>query len=859
MSRPLRWLARVLTALALLGPAGAGAAVWAVRASFPQVSGTLAVDGLTGRVTVHRDAYGIPHIYADSARDLFLAQGYVHAQDRFFEMDLRRHATAGRLSEMFGAATVDQDKAVRTMGWRRVAEQELPLLDEQTRLHLEAYAEGVNSWLERSGGALSRSLEYGVLKLVAPGYEPEPWTPVDSLSWLKAMAWDLRSNLSDEIGRALAATRLPRERVEQLWPGYPFDLHRPIVTRGAVTGGRFDQSREPQESVPAPDPAALTRAAEAMRAVPSLMGDPAGGSGIGSNSWVVSGRHTASGKPLLANDPHLAAGVPSVWYQAGLHCRSKSAECPFDVTGFTFSGTPGVIIGRNDRIAWGFTNLGPDVADLYLEKVKDDSYLLMGEWKPLEKRTETIRVAGGDPVVLTVRHTMHGPLVSDVMGDARGALAGAGRADGERADAVALKWTALEPGRSADAVFALNAAQDWNDFRAAASLFDVPAQNLVYADVDGNIGYQAPGRIPVRVRGDGTWPVPGWTGEYAWQGTIPFDELPSLYNPPEGHIVTANNAVIDPERYPPVLTKDWAYGYRAQRISERLRAALAEGPVDAAAMAALQSDTHNGFARFLVPALLELQVAGPAGRARELLRDWDGSQGAGSAPAAYFNAVWRHLLLETFGDELPEGARPGGGDRWFEVVRVLLQRAGDPFWDDVRTDVRETRDDMLRRALALAYDELDARLGPEPGAWRWGELHTLTLVHGSLGTSGIAPVEWLFNRGPFRVGGSDDAVDATGWDVQEGYAVSWLPSMRMVVDLADPDGSRWINLTGASGHAFHDHYADQAPLWAAGKTVPMRTGEEAVREAAVDTLTLVPPGGQGPVRGDRDHHGGVRR
>ncbi|ACZ91089.1 penicillin acylase family protein [Streptosporangium roseum] len=847
MPRPLKWLARAFTVLVVLGLVLAGVGVWTVRASFPQLAGELKVDGLTGKVTVYRDKTGIPHIYADSSDDLFLAQGYVHAQDRFFEMDFRRHVTAGRLSEMFGSATLVEDKVIRTMGWRKVAEAELPMLTEQTRRHLDSYAKGVNSWMDQHEGFTSKSLEYAVLKLTNFGYEPEPWTPVDSLSWLKAMAWDLRSNMADEIGRALAASRLPRERVEQLWPGYPFDTHQPIVAQGSVTRRGFDQDVEPgadtdqvDTGTGRPDTGALTRAAEALRAVPSLMGDPKGGNGIGSNSWVVGGKHTGSGKPLLANDPHLSANMPSVWYQAGLHCRTKSAECPFDVTGFTFSGVPGVIIGHNDKIAWGFTNLGPDVADLYLERVKDDSYLFMGDWKPLTTRIETIKVAGGDPVRLTVRETMHGPIVSDVMRDVKDTLPGAATAFQEKADAVALKWTALEPGRSADAIFALDAAQNWQEFRAAASRFDVPAQNLIYADTKGNIGYQAPGRIPVRTRGDGTWPVPGWTGEYSWQSTIPFDELPSVYNPPEGYIVTANNAAIDPERYPRMLTKDWAYGYRSQRILDRLQAELRKGKVDAEAMGEVQQDTHNGFAQFLVPKLMALKVAGASGDARDLLRTWDYSQGAGSSPAMYFNAVWRHLLIETFNDDLPENAWPTGGDRWFEVVRVMLDNPGDPFWDDARTSGTETRDDMLRRAMAMAYDELSTRLGPDVKAWRWGDLHALTLTNQTFGTSGIAPVEWLFNRGPLPVSGNDDAVNAAGWDVQEDYAVNWLPSMRMVVDLADLDRSQWINLTGASGHAFHDNYWDQAPLWAGGRTTPMLAREESIKKAARNTLILRP-------------------
>ncbi|MGV9303581.1 penicillin acylase family protein [Nonomuraea sp. NPDC003727] len=825
---PLRWLARVLTVLLALALVLAAVGVWIARQSFPRLEGTIKVAGLTGKVEVYRDEWGIPQIYADTSEDLFMAQGYVHAQDRFWEMDFRRHVTAGRLSELFGPATLTEDKIIRTMGWREVAEQELANLTERTKRYLDAYAKGVNAYLAEHPNASDRSLEYSVLKLQNSGYKPEPWTPLDSVSWLKAMAWDLRSNLDDEIDRALAATKLPRERVNQLFPGYPFDRNPAIVTQGTIADGRFDERSEPRLGEGS---AVLTGAAEALSRVPDLMGAEEN-DGIGSNSWVVSGEHTTTGKPLLANDPHLSAQLPSVWYQAGLHCRTKSEKCAYDVTGFTFSGVPGVIIGHNDKIAWGFTNLGPDVADLFLEQVKDDTYLYKGEWLPLETKNVQIKVAGGDPVTIKVRKTRHGPLMHEVMGSVK---------PSDEANAVALQWTALTPGTAAEAIFDLNEAGDWHEFRAAASLFDVPAQNLVYADTEGRIGYQAPGRIPVRAKGDGTWPVPGWTGEYEWRGAIPFDELPSVSDPADGFVVTANNAVINPDRYRQLLTKDWSYGYRAKRILERVRQATKSGKIDAETMSRIQQDSHNGLAEVLVPALLKVGLAGPSADAQALLRGWDGSQGLDSAPAAYFNAVWRHLLMATFNDELPSGARPGGGDRWYEVVRNLLERPEDPYWDDVTTkNVTETRDDILRAAMADAHHELAGLLGPDVKAWRWGDLHTLTLTNQTFGTSGIGPVEALFNRGPFGSPGNKDAVNATGWNIQDDYGITAVPSMRMVVDLADMDRSRWINLTGASGHAFHDNYWDQAALWADGRTTPMHSKLDSIRKAARYTLTLTP-------------------
>jgi penicillin G amidase len=817
LPRPARWLVRVLIVLLVLMLVMTLYVRWTIHRSYPQTSGRIAVKGLSKDVTVYRDKWGIPQIYADDADDLMRAQGYVHAQDRFWEMDFRRHVTAGRLSELFGTTTLDTDKVVRTMGWRRVAQQELPLLRPDTRRYLEAYSEGVNDWLAAHKNTATQSLEYSVLGLQNSGYHPEPWTPVDSLAWLKAMAWDLRSNLDDELGRALAATKVPRSRVDQLYPDYPYDRNPVIVAGGKdARGGPVNEPRARTL------PPALEKVSAAINAMPTMLGN--GAPGLGSNSWVVAGSRTNTGKPLLANDPHLAPAMPSLWYQAGLHCRQVGTACPFDVSGFTFSGVPGVVIGHDQRIAWGFTNLGPDVADLYLEHVTGGTYEYKGRREPLQQRTEQIKVAGKKPVTITVRATRHGPLLSDAMDDARRAGNGL---------AVALRWTALDPGRTADALVALDTARNWPEFRTAASLFEVPAQNMVYADVDGNIGYQAPGRIPVRTSGDGTWPAQGWTGEQEWKGYLPFDRLPASYNPKQGYIVTANNAATGPG-YPDLLTKDWTYGYRAARIAQLIQ----QTPVmDAAGMGRIQLDDRNGFAPTLVPHLLRVG----SGPAAALLRGWDFTQDAGSAPAAYYNAVYRHVLLRTFNDELPEGARPTGGDRWFEVLRNLLDKPDDPWWDDVRTaGKQETRDDVLRAAMKDADGELRHRLGDDPAKWKWGDLHKLELTNETFGDSGIGPIEWLFNRGPLRLAGGDSLVDATGSDVQTGYGVDWVPSMRMIVDLADLDRSRWVNLTGASGHAFDAHYWDQAKLWARGDTTPMRATPETIRREARHTLTLTP-------------------
>jgi penicillin amidase len=412
---------------------------------------------------------------------------------------------------------------------------------------------------------------------------------------------------------------------------------------------------------------------------------------------------------------------------------------------------------------------------------------------------------------------------------------------------VSLAWTALDPAPTADAILALDLADDWDSFRAAAADFTVPAQNLVYADRAGHIGYQAPGRIPIRRAGnDGTMPVEGWISANDWTGDyIPFDALPSELDPEEGFIATANQAVID-EDYPYLLTKDWDYGFRSTRIRDVL---LDEGELSVDEMAALQLDTTNPMAETLVPYLLDIgDLPNPYYRnAQRLLRDWDGTSPADSAPAAYFNVVWSKLLELTFHDDLREELWPDGGNRWVSVVTQLLDKPADPWWDDTATDEVETRDDILRAAQLQARDELTRLEARNPAEWTWGRLHRLELEESTLGTSGTGAVEWLVNRGPWEVGGGGAAVDATAWDAAEGYAVTSAPSMRMVVSLGDLDESRWINLTGVSGHPGSDHSTDQTDLWAEGETLPWVFSQDAVEAAGTDTLVLVPgPEGDSP-------------
>ncbi|MEU9978665.1 penicillin acylase family protein [Streptomyces sp. NPDC051014] len=894
--------------LAIVGGVAYGAywSISTVRASFPQTKGSLTLKGLSGPVTVKRDGNGIPQVYASSDQDLFMAQGYVQAQDRFYEMDVRRHMTSGRLSEMFGKGQVKNDEFLRTLGWDRVAKQEYDTkLSDSTKKYLQAYSEGVNAYLQGKDGK-DISLEYAALGFVND-YKPEQWTPVDSISWLKAMAWDLRGNMQDEIDRALMTSRLDAQQIKDLYPDYPYSRNKTIVQEGQYneisrafeqsgstgsTSGSTSTSGTPAgtgdtSSSSTPGSALTSQLAglyNVLDDVPTAVG--VNGQGIGSNSWVVGGKYTITGKPLLANDPHLSASLPSVWYQMGLHCTTVSSKCQYDVTGYTFAGMPGVVIGHNADIAWGMTNSGVDVTDLYLEKVSGDGYQYDGGTKPFTTRTETIEVAGGASKKIVVRQTADGmPLLSDRDDELVqvGKKASVANAAPDRGDGygVALKWTALEPGTTMDAVFALDKASDWTGFRAAAAQFDVPSQNLIYADTKNHIGYTLPGKIPTRSSADdGSVPAPGWDSKYRWTGYIKQDELPYEYDPERGYIVTANQAVVD-KKYPYTLTTDWGYGTRSQRITDLIESKIKDGgKISTDDMRQMQLDNSSEIAKLLVPKLLKIDLDDKDVReAQKLLEGWDYTQDSDSAAAAYFNSVWRNILKLAFGNKLPkelrvkgqclwveradstgpvdddtkvrecgeraaDQAQPDGGDRWFEVVRNLMDKPDSDWWktpagagDRPKAD---NMDQLFQRAMIDARWELTAKLGKDIDTWSWGRLHRLFLKNQTLGTDGPSVVKYVLNRGPWKLSGGEATVNATGWNAAGGYGVVWVPSMRMVVNLADLDKSKWINLTGASGHAFSAHYTDQTGKWAAGELLPWSFSDKAVDKSTGDTLVLKP-------------------
>ncbi len=810
--------------------AGGGAFYYLTRQSFPQTSGTLHLAGLSGNVTVIRDRFGVPQIYADTPLDLFRAEGFVHAQDRYFQMEFWRRIGQGRLAELFGASALPQDKFIRTLGWQRVAAVEAAHLSPEADAALKAYAEGVNTYALANPDKLG--FEFRVLGLIGRNWKPEPWKPENTLTWAKVMGWQLGENMSSQLLRAALLAKGGTDLADTLMPPYPADAPVTVPTRASGKSGdqRWAINGSPSPVSDLQSLISLYQVNHDFERASGLIhtGD------IGSNDWVIGSSRTTTGMPILANDPHLGVQMPSIWYQVGLHCRTLSPSCPYDVTGVSFAGAPGVIIGHNNRIAWGVTNANPAVEDLYLERpnpANPDEFEYKGRYVPAQIIDEKINVAGqAQPVELRVRITRHGPIISDVDSTMAGAK-----------NPISVRWTGLEPGTLFDSVLQIDRAQNWQQFRDALRLWDAPSQNFVYADTGGNIGYQMPGKIPIRANGTGDMPMPGWTGEYEWTGYVPFDKLPSLYNPPEGFIATANNAPAD-SQYPYFLGKNWDQGYRIRRIRQLI---LAQDKLSVKDIAQIQGDTYSGFAPEVLPYLSSLNIPDDllASDALAELNKWDGYMKRSSIGAAIFAVFWPTLAHNLFdgvlGTSLAADAIEGNDSTSVRTaLRTLLKQPDSHWWRDAAHGATKPRDSILIQSIRDTVAVLKVRLGPDIKTWQYGRLHTITFQNQTLGKSGIPIIESIFNRGPFPVDGAAASVDATAADAT--MAVVSAPSWRMIVDMSNFSRSQAMHTTGQSGHTYNPHYDDMIDPWLAVRYNPLLYSKADVAANAEATLTLTP-------------------
>ena len=755
-----------------------------LRSSLPQVDGRIAVQGLGAAVTVARDKDGVPLITAADDADAAFGLGFVHAQDRLFQMELMRRYGAGRLSEVLGASTVGIDRQMRVLGLYRLAEAEFPHLAAAVRRGLEAYAAGVNAFLTTRRGALPP--EFQLLR-----FAPERWRPADSLVWGKLMDMLLAGNYRGELLRARLARTLSPDALAFLYPEYPKEGPTTLTDLQAI------YRRLPLD----PLYRALSPSVGPIRA---------------SNNWVVDGAHSQSGKPLLANDPHLGFNAPGFWYLA----RLKTPER--EIAGGTVAGVPFVVIGHNDKIAWGFTTTGGDVEDLYIEKLDPDDlrrYLIPGGSAAFVTREETIAVRGGPPVRLTVRATRHGPVLSDALP--------AGSVDDGYVLALAAPF--LAPGDATpEALWQIDRAADWREFRLATQAWVAPQQNMVFADSSGAIGFIAPARVPLRKHGDAWLPMPGWTGEYDWTGFIPFAELPQGSAPASGRFVSANNKIV-PDSYPYFLSRDWDLPNRAERITELLDANPRQSP---ATSAAIQADTLSLAARRLAPLMTRIAPAGEAARAAiERLRKWDFRMDADKVEPLLFTAWLREFARAVFFGHLGDAA----ADYWDlkpQVIAAVL--SGHPEWCGARDEPPENCDALLEKTLDAALAGLGRTYGSDMAQWRWGRAHVAAFPNQVLDSIPVLR-DWLA-VGIATDGGFDtvNRGSTTIRDHAHPYEQRFGAGLRIITDLAAPSDSRMIAVPGQSGNPLSPHYADLVRRWRRFDwLVPGRA-------AAVATLTLDP-------------------
>jgi penicillin amidase len=776
-------------------------------------SGAIAVDGLKEEVRILRDQWGVPHIYAANKDDLFFAVGYIHAQERLWQMEFSRRLACGTLAEMVGELALDIDVFMRTVGLRRTAGQAAELVekegDEVTRSVLAAYVTGVNAFIESHID--NPPFEFAVLAC-----QPSPWSLADVAACGLLLAWQLCLNWGIEILRADLIEKLGEKRARELLPFCP-----------------------PEASIVV---ASQRQSADIASYLLALQKRAAGSVGSGtvppaSNNWVIDGTKSATGMPLLANDPHLFIGMPSIWYEAHLVAPG------FNVTGVTFPGLPPVIIGHNERIAWGMTVLPADVQDTFIEKFNPDNthqYEFRGQWEDAEVCAEQFHVRGREePVTREVLITRHGPIMDSIM---------VGSASPEVKkwlhEGLALRWTGHDPSNvvlALQGVIKLDQAGNWDEFREALRLLVCPPQNFVYADVDGNIGYQTNSLIPIRAKGQGLVPVPGWTGEYEWVGYIPFDELPSAFNPPTHLIATANNKIVH-EDYPYLITHDWFPSHRARRIVQMLTAREKLSLQDFAEM---HADVYSPWAGELAPFVAGLE---PQDQRQEQvlrhLRDWDFRMKRDSVAASVFHVWYMKLVENAFRDKLGQDLyehyftkQLGFNTFHFLAIPDLLDYPSGFWFGNDRESNVENRDKLAQLSLKQAIDELTEKLGPEISAWRWGRLHAATFRH----VLGIAPpLDQILNAGPVEVDGDWTTVNMNGFDYSAGFGAVCIPSYRQLIDLGNLSKSVSMHVPGQSGQPASEHYQDFVEPWAEVEYHPMLFDRETIEKEARELLRLVP-------------------
>jgi len=833
MRKFLKILLRILIVLVVIFPI---VGFVLLRSPLPDHSDEVNGLPLNDFVEVIRDERGISHIYGSNIDDIIFAQGYVHAQDRFWQLEFWSHLSTGRLASLIGEPGVPADLLFRTYGFNRIAEKEYEQMSPEMKNDLVQYARGVNAYIN---SRLQRklSLEHFFLTFINPDYVVDEYLPHYPLAWAKMMAYDLNGNYDAEIRNAKTYGSLSDSINKLLKP--PFPQNHPYIVDEWVSTGSFvsNNNSDIVKSL------FISYATRDLRFTDS----------IGSNSWAISGSHTESGYPILANDPHLSAQLPPIWYENGLHCYPFGPKCDLDVTGLSFAGSPYVIIGHNSSSAWGFTNMGPDVQDLYIEKINSSNqnqYEVDGEWVEMDRFTEIIYLPNEDPIIIEVRETHHGPIISD----RDYPINNSGFAEESRMElpdnyAISLSWTALYPGKTFQAIRDFNYMKSYEEFREATRNFDVPAQNLLYADIKGNIAYQSPGMIPIRAAGHtGQYPIAGWISSNDWAGFVPFEDLPYALNPASGYIITANQSIHTDQPWLDSHNK----GYRAQAIRRIIEENLAN-KISVEDVISMQINNYDYSPVYILPYIFDSIYTDSL--VLDELKEWTESDtkfemNIDSSGAAAWAVFIRNLVNETF-DELVvlDGSgeeidlTPGHSDTAIEILLAILKDPNHELWDHKGTDNKENLSDLLAIVLDSADSEIISLLGDNPKKWEWGDLHTITYSTNLLGQAGIGPLTALVDIGPLRVSGSANTINATGWSFDGDYSIAdkfGHPSMRMIIDLNNFDNSRTVLPTGQSGHVLSKNYDDQVDNWITNEMFPQYFGRELVEANQKKVMYLLP-------------------
>ena len=785
--RLIKWGASLVLALAAFA---ALAGAYLFYRAMPAYSGAEKLAGLSAEVRVWRDAYGVPHIFASSMDDAARALGYLHASERMFQMEILRRVGQGRMAEIRGGDLLGVDKFIRTLGFYREAESSFSALSPWAQRRLEAYADGVNAFLA------SHPLPP---EFLLAGDRPEPWKPADTLVIAKIEAYQLSRNYKIKLLRARLFAKLGKERTSWLFPGgRPGD---PITTLPAVSDTH----------------ASRDRIDEALGALTGM------GKGA-SNEWVIAGSRTLTGKPILANDPHLELSAPILWYLARVVTPEGS------VKGATLPGAPVVVLGQNDSIAWGMTTADSNVEDLFIETVdrSDPSkYLTPDGPKPFEARVETIHVKGGADVKLTIRTSRHGPILSDVNADLAD-FVGPGKA-------VALAFTGLgDHDTTAEAFMRVNAARNWGEFLDALRLYQTPTQNFVYADVGGDIGFLNPGLVPLRKSGDGSAPVDGASGAFDWTGAIPFGQWPQLHNPQAGFAFNANNADF-PDDHEPSFGQDWEENFRARRIQQFFDAIDKHSLETSATM---QADHLSLDVKDLQPFIATIAPSDERARnARAMLLGWNAVMDKDRAEPLIYAAFLRSLRKILLEDKTGLPMNEKGP---FAATTLISLLRDHPSW----CDSPRAPDPDCRKALARALDDglalLVKRDGADMSQWRWGAEHKALFQHQVF--SHVPLLDRVSDLSFSSSGGFYTLDRGGGFEVSSDmpFARTYGGGFRGLYDLADPEKSRFMIATGESGHIFSPHYRDLAPLWNDVKSIRLTGSEDELKKAGAQERSLEP-------------------